>query len=187
LPINSADAYWLKKWLKQQGYSRVKQAKFADTLADYADPDNRRRPAGGEKLSYQAGAKPRDFLLQSCNELWLVTSWSPLLAAQNRLIGHCSLRRSARLNLNSVPLELWQVLWPNTLKKIKAQRQQGKWFASVQNILALEPRLLTVPETYYSYLGGTEFTLQLSQDGAALKIRIQTGRGDNSPYVLKYE
>jgi general secretion pathway protein K len=187
LPINSSSAYWLKKWLKSQDYSRVKQSQFADTLADYADADKIRRAAGGEKLSYQGETGPRDFLLQSCSELWLVTGWDALLNSHTNLLEQCSLRRGARLNLNAVPLSLWQVLWPNTAEKLKTQRQQGHWFRSERDILALEPSLLTVPEDYYSYLGGAGFRLHLLQDGAALKMHIQTGRGANPAFVIKYE
>lgn len=187
IPLNVAKQFWLKRWLQAKGYSHAQQSRYGDTLADYADPDNWSRPAGAELSSYKNGlfTQPANFLLQSCSELWKVMGWQALLLKEPEILSLCSLSRSETLNLNAVPLQLWQVLWPNSAAKIAKQRQQGKWLLSDADTLFVEPALLYVVEDYVSTQGGQQFHVQVNKNGAKVSLEIALGSGLKTPFTLR--
>jgi len=187
LSINSSGQYWLKRWLQKVAYSAAEQAYLGDTLADYADPDNWSRPGGAELASYkdQLFPQPANFLLQGCGELWKLLRWKDVLLQQPEILTLCSLGRSDQLNLNAVPLRLWQVLWPNSAEKIASQRQQGQWLLRETDFLGMEPALLLEIDDYYSTLGGNQFQLQISKSAALTSIRVQRGRGLVAPFTIR--
>lgn len=199
IPINSASQYWLKHWLKTNGYRHSEQVKLADSLADYADPDNVRRPAGAEKGSYASGKSslsgnsnhvvsnnsPRNFLLQACTELWQVANWEALLNNFPSFIEQCNLSRVGTLNLNAVPLSLWANLWPSSVNKVRAYRAQKNWFLSYSDIIALEPSLLSVSDDYYSYLGNRTFRVTVEIGNTSVTFHAERGSGTKRPLILR--
>jgi general secretion pathway protein K len=187
IPINSSGQYWLKRWLQKVGYSVSEQSSFGDTLADYADPDNWRRPGGAEIADYKKrlSPQPANFLLQSCSELWKVNLWAAMLEQHPEMLSVCSLGRSAVLNLNVVPITLWQRYWPNSAAKITNQRLQGIWLQNAEDVLGIEPAFLNERDEYYTTLGGRYFRLKLSLNGAVKRFRVERGGRGLPPIILR--
>jgi general secretion pathway protein K len=187
IPINVSSQYWLRSWLKRIGYTTLEQAKFTDSLADYADPDDWRRPSGAEKTSYKDNVytQPANFLLQSCSELWKVSSWADLIVQHPSILTHCSLDRSDVINLNAIPVSLWQILWPNSAEKIANLRAQGKWLQNGTDLLALEPTLQNEIEYFYSTLGGKQFQIVVTLNGTIMRIRVERGEGQLFPITFR--
>ncbi|ALS99254.1 type II secretion system protein GspK [Lacimicrobium alkaliphilum] len=187
LPINSSFQYWLKLWLQGKGYNDAEQARFADTLADYADGDTWRRPAGAEQHSYQREQlpPPADFLLQQCTELYKVAGWQGLLERHPELVNLCSLRRTPDINLNAMPLALWKTLWPDSADRLAEGRAQGQWFIRYEDAYRIEPALLLEAEENYRPLGGNYFIISVSKGGAQYSTSVQRGRGSIYPFRLR--
>ncbi|MGS2719909.1 hypothetical protein [Paraglaciecola aestuariivivens] len=187
IAINSPDQTWLKRWFKSKGFTLSEQNKMADTLADYADPDNVRRASGAEASQYQNSPhiqQARNFLLQSCNELWRVHSWPYVLNRYSNFINSCSTRRGETLNLNAVPKLLWKVLWPNSFDKVFSNRLKNQWFTAAATIIEVEPSIATVNDDYYSLLGGQRFILRLKMNRESHQYKIRLSEGLNQPYEL---
>jgi general secretion pathway protein K len=199
IAINTSSQYWLKHWLKTNGYRNSEQVKLADSLADYADPDNLRRPAGAEKGNYAPDkssrsdnldkgvqiSQPRNFLLQACSELWQVANWEVMLNRFPTFIEQCSLSRAGTINLNAVPVTLWKNLWPNSADKVRSNRAQNQWFLSYSDILALESSFLSVSDDYYSFLGNRTFVVNVALGNARVTFHAERGVGLNLPIILK--
>jgi general secretion pathway protein K len=187
IPFNTTSQYWLKRWFQKQGFSVAEQAKYVDTLADYLDPDDWRRPAGAEKTEYKEGVftQPANFLLQNCSELWKVFSWAKLIEQHPELLTLCNLSRSDSLNINAIPIALWKIYWPNSLEKVVSQRQQGKWLRYREGILDTEPALLNEVEDYYSPLGGSQFQLEVTSQKYISRLRVERGRGLRPPFTIR--
>jgi general secretion pathway protein K len=193
ISINSAGQYWLNTWLKSKGVNSRARAIYEDGLADYADADNLRRPAGAERGDYlkkavnedHANSLPANFLLQSCNELWSIAGWDVLLTQSPSFISYCSLSRGVSINMNAVPLSLWQSLWPNSAARVAKLREQDNWFLSGSTILAVEPSLLNIPDDYYTYLGGDTFRIRVQINHVITDIRLKRGRSRVNPYTIR--
>jgi general secretion pathway protein K len=187
IPVNSREQYWLKRWLAGYGLSTIKQNRFGDILADYADPDTWRRPSGAEQASYknQQFAAPANFLLQSCSELWKLVDWPTLLQSHPALLQQCSLARGGSVNLNAVPENLWRILWPNSADKVSAQRQLGKWLVSDNDILTIEPALLSIYDDYFSILGGKIHKLRVFKNSEIISWDIEKGSGLAQPFTIR--
>ena len=187
LGINSSGQYWLKKILASYGLSAIEQAGFADVLADYADSDDWRRPLGAESHAYQKvkSPLPRNYLLQSCNELWRLQTWSEWLNKYPDFLRFCGISRGETLNLNVIPVELWRRLWPASANKINEQREQGKWLVSDGEILLLEPTFAQIPEDYYSTLGSQKFLLSIQKGGSKLFVTVAIGNGKSKPILTR--
>jgi general secretion pathway protein K len=187
ISINSAGQFWLKQALASYGLSVVEQATFADILTDYADSDDWRRPAGAESFAYEKNNKPvpRNYLLQSCSELWRLQNWSEWLTGNSDWLTLCNISRSERLNINMVPVELWKKLWPASANKISIQRQQRQWLVSAGDTLLLEPNLGFVPEEYFSTIGGSFFQLLVYKGGFKQFRRVAVGEGKKEPIVIR--
>lgn len=184
LPINSASPYWLKRWLKGKGYSAPEQARFADSLADYADGDQWSRPGGAEVSSYEKAKMPppRNYLLQHCGELALVYGWPPLLAEHPEIISHCSLRRTPTLNINAVPPQLWAALWPESAERLTYNRASGRWFTSFEQAYLVEPGLLLESQDLYSPLGGNRAIIRVYKGSVGIAISVERGQKNTFPY-----
>jgi general secretion pathway protein K len=180
IPFNSSNQLWLKNILKNLGYSRADSARYGDSLADYADADNLRRPAGAEARSdaENTGYFPANFLLQSCNELWLVAGWHTLLDNSPELLQNCSLRREGRMNLNSMPLKLWGSIWPNSVAKIQSLRDNNQWLMMTNEVIKLEPSLLTVQDDFIGFNNGNRFIIGVKLNKSFLNtlVVIQTSK-----------
>jgi hypothetical protein len=159
-----------------------------------------RRPAGAEKSNYgsdesnntisqeyyfESNNVPHNFLLQACTELWKITNWQALLNRFPSFIQQCSLRRSGGLNLNAVPLSLWNNLWPNSVDKVQTNREKSKWFISYSDIIAVEPSILSISEDYYTYIGGRIFRINVELANISVKFRLEQGENTNLPFILK--
>ncbi len=187
LPVNSAFQYWLKRWLQNKGYSNTEQAFLTDRLADYADADDWHRAGGAERRDYERLGKrsPANFLLQQCAELYLVDRWPPVIEKHPAILGHCSLRRSPQLNINAVPLSLWQVLWPASAEKVAAARAAGDWVVHYQDAYKIEPTLLLESEDRYSPLGGDRFVLSVKAPGTDYRLSIERGTKNARPFTQR--
>lgn len=186
IAINSASQFWLKQALASYGLTVVEQAKFADILADYADSDDWRRPAGAESFAYKKANKPvpRNYLLQSCSELFRLELWSDWLAKHSDWLKSCSINRTERLNINSVPLVLWQKLWPDSAQKLVQQREQKHWLLNTDSILALEPSILLFDDVYYSISNGNQFNIAIRKNGVHLEKKIKIGNNKAIPFIF---
>lgn len=187
IAINSAGQFWLKQALASYGLTVVEQATFADILADYADSDDWRRPAGAESFLYKKENRPlpRNYLLQSCSELWRLERWSQWLTEHTNWLKLCSTSRVERLNINAVPADLWQKLWPASANKISLQRLQDHWLINTTDILLFEPNLGFVPEEYFSTLGGNSYRLVVQKDGYKQLRTIIIGTGKKEPALIR--
>lgn len=187
IPINSATQYWLKRYLSATGHDAVQQAYLGDTLADYADSDNWRRPAGAERSSYKGRRfpEPANFLLQSCTELKKLMRWDELLQRDHQLLTFCSLSRSETINLNAMPIALWELFWPNSAKKVFSMRKQGLWLSSESDLFAAEPSLLVEIDDYFSRLGGNQFKIFIKKGAVSSNIKVERGRGLAAPFIIR--
>jgi general secretion pathway protein K len=187
IPFNSSSQYWLKRYLQAAGYDVTAQAYLGDTLADYADPDNWRRPGGAEQASYknQPFSQPANFLLQSCSEMWKVKSWPIMLAQHPDILNLCSLTRTETLNLNAIPIALWKIFWPYSAEKMTTQRQNGQWLLNDADILVVEPSLLLEIEDYFSTMGGNHFQLKITKNAVTTSLRVERGRGELTAFTLR--
>jgi general secretion pathway protein K len=185
--INSRGQFWLKKTLASYGFSVVEQAKFADILADYADRDDWARPAGAESYAYQKINKPipRNYLLQSCAELWRLERWSEWLYQHNEWLEFCSVSRDDTRNINSIPFALWKHLWPASADKVYAQRAAGRWFIRNKDIVLVEPSIAHYQEENYSQLFGNVFILNVSKGRVFYSIRVEIGKVRQHPFVWR--
>lgn len=187
IPINSATQYWLKRYLRATGHDDVQQAYLGDTLADYADADNWRRPAGAELSSYKGRRfhEPANFLLQSCTELKKLMRWDELLQRAPQFLSLCSLSRSETINLNAMPIALWRLFWPNSAKKVESMRKQGFWLSSESDMFAAEPSLLIEIDDYFSRLGGSQFKIFVKKGARSSSIKVERGRGQVAPFTIR--
>jgi general secretion pathway protein K len=187
IPVNSRDQYWLKSWLAGYGLATIKQNRFGDILADYADPDTWRRPSGAEQASYKKPpfSGPANYLLQSCSELWKLPEWSALLQLHPDLLLQCSLARGGSVNLNAVPVVVWRVLWPNSAEKISEQRLLGKWLLNDNDIFLIEPAILAISDDYFAVFGGKINNLMVHKNSEAISWGIETGAGLVRPFTIR--
>jgi len=181
IPINSSTQYWLKKWLSSNGFDYSRKNKLAAIVADYADPDEIRRPGGAE---YEVQG-PGNYLLQSCRELLQLDRWRTLLEQQPDFINNCTLRRTPTLNLNAVPNHLWQDLWPDSAAKISQARETGSWLLQDNDFLQFEPGMLSLDSDLYSRQGGRGFRVNVGTKSASKAVRIQIEHNKNMSYSVR--
>ncbi len=187
IPINSSGQYWLKRWLKAQGYNMAEQAKFADILADYADADDWRRPGGAEKSEYNAKklSEPANFLLQNCSELQQLLLWQELLKQHPEYMGYCSLRRTPSININAIPIRLWQMIWPQSATQLAQRRKNNSWFIYADEVSQIEPSFINESDEMYSPLGGNTFKLIVNLHQQIYNSRVTIGTNLHPPVVFK--
>jgi general secretion pathway protein K len=188
VPFNSSGQFWLKKLLSAYQQSASEQARLADILADYADADNWRRPAGAEGHEYTQLKLPLppNFLLQHCAEVKVMAAWQDFVEVNPEFTAFCSLGRAEVLNLNVIPVSLWEKLWPDSAKTIQKQRQQGRWLVSKTDILATEPSLYLLPEDYFTTLGGAVYQIKVSKEGQTRRFQLSLGTGKLTPFSQRF-
>jgi general secretion pathway protein K len=188
LPINSSGQYWLGLWLENNKFSKIARAKLLNSLTDYADADNDRMPFGSEgNIELTSGGdeySPRNYLLQSCNELALVKHWANLLSEQYLIHELCSLRRGTHININAIPIRLWKGLWPNSAESVENLRAKGEWFANMKDVLVVEPKFYNIRDEYYSVTGGRIFTITTQTLHYRSKITVNLGVGNVRPFEV---
>lgn len=187
IPINSSGQYWLKRWLKAQGYNMAEQAKFADILADYADADDWRRPGGAEKSEYNGKklSEPANFLLQSCTELQQLVGWQEVLKLHPEFMRYCSLRRSAGVNINAIPVSLWQAIWPQSAAQLAKLREKNGWFIHAEEVTQIAPAFINEADEMYSSLGGNTFKLNVNLHQQTYNRSVTIGTNLQFPVVFK--
>ncbi len=181
IPINSSMQYWLKKWLASSGFGYSGQNKLAAIVADYADPDEIRRPGGAEYEIQGTG----NYLLQSCRELLQLDQWRALLAQRTNFLNNCALHRTPTINLNAVPAGLWQNLWPNSAAKISQARETGVWLLQDNDLLQFEPGMLSLDSNLYSRQGGRGFRVNVSTQSVSKAVRIQVEHNRTMSYSTR--
>ncbi|APD87581.1 hypothetical protein BM527_16600 [Alteromonas sp. Mex14] len=186
IPINTSEGLWRKQWLNAYGIDDARISILEDTLIDYADPDEWARAAGAERVTYirERRAPPSNFLLQSCSELMNIFEWDLLLQSKPELIADCSLSRSARVNLNAIPLALWKKIWPNSFEAIKQARATGQWITNESQALSASPDLIRLPPVYLYYKGLHSFIVNVKSGGISVTKKVVTQRGLLPPYKL---
>lgn len=202
LSVNTRGQRWLKKWIQSQNQDALQTNRMLDSLFDYADGDNIQKPAGKDGKNYQ---NIRNYLLQSCSELFLVQHWQAFLTLHSEFLSHCSLQRSSVLNLNQVPLSLWRIFWPTSIDRLIEMRDSGLWFSALSDAYLVEPSIAGLSEQHLSTLGGQQFSVTVSYPitnsqlqnesdlGRAKESKlknqivhlINVGSGNNPPIVIK--
>ena len=187
IPVNNPNQTWLKRWLSAQGNDLSATNRLADTLYDYADADNWKRPAGAEVTDYTDAnlAAPSNFLLQSCPELHAVLGWSELIKRRPEVLSQCSLSRLSYLNINAVPVSLWQKLWPDSSQQLMQMRLEGNWFTYPEDVFSIEPAMIGMPEVYYVVLGGDIIIAHVNVGKAEYMQRVQVGTDQQPPFIVK--
>jgi len=184
IPINTSEGLWRKLWLNAYGIDDTRISILEDTLIDYADPDEWSRAAGAEHGTYtrDGRAPPSNYLLQSCSELLNIFQWDVLLQQNPELIADCSLSRSARVNLNAIPLALWKKIWPDSFDAIKQARANKQWITNESQALSASPNLIRLPPVYLYYRGLHSFIINVESDSTSTMKKIVTQRGLLPPY-----
>lgn len=175
IPFNSAQMYWLKHALDNIGLSNTRQNQLIDTLVDYLDRDNWQEPLGDELASH------RNFLLQNCLQLHELKYWND--DALQDLNTMCSVSRWPAININTLPLPLWEMLWPQSAQAVRVQRANNQWFLNESMLAAIEPEILNHPPEYLQYLGGTRFIIIVSKHDTSLIREVEIGIGENIPFT----
>jgi len=168
IPINSANQYWLKRWLSAHKYTPAEQNRLAAVLADYLDGDDRQRPGGHEEPLNSPG----NYLAQSCKELRRIDEWKIVLEEYSNFLDVCGLDRNPALNLNSVPKALWQRLWPNSTDQVSAARGRGEWITRDTPASQFEPTMINIREDLQARLGGTAHIVRVWGRYSSMSVRI---------------
>ena len=185
IPINSSSSFWLRRWLAKQGLSAVTQSGYIDKLADYADGDTWQRPGGAEQFAYKNHqfTDIPNYLLQQCTEVQQVLGYGELIKTTPSLLSQCSLRRTGSININAIPLSLWNILWPGSTEKVKERRENNRWFVRQDDARAVEPEFLNIPEEWYSTLVATGFVVKVELNGQIQKLSVTRGNGLAMPLI----
>ncbi|WP_207610893.1 hypothetical protein [Alteromonas sp. 5E99-2] len=187
LPLNSSFPYWLTKWLEQKSVSYANQSALIQGVADWADEDDWRRPAGAEASLYTKNSltAPTNYLFQHCGELNKVLAWRNQPALIDAFLPYCTVRRTSNLSLNSIPLSLWALLFPNSAVKIASERAQANWLTTRNVAINIEPSLRTISEDYYSLLGGDSTIISVENNSEAIRFEVEVNKGQLPPYTLR--
>jgi len=184
IPVNTSEGVWRKLWLNAYGLNDAYISILEDTLIDYADPDEWSRAAGAEHATYirEGRTPPSNYLLQSCSELMNIFQWRTLLQNNPNMAADCSLSRSARVNLNAIPLRLWKTIWPNSYDAILQARAAGQWITNESQALSASPNLIRLPPVYLYFKGLHSFIINVESDGVSSTTKIVNQRGLLPPF-----
>ena len=187
LPLNSSFPYWLTKWLEQKSVSYANQSVLIQGVADWADEDDWRRPAGAEVNLYTKENLPipTNYLFQHCGELNNVMAWRNQPVLTEDFLPYCTVRRTSRLSLNSIPVSLWALLFPNSIAKIESERAQAKWITTRNAGINIEPSLRTISEDYYSLLGGDSTIIWVKNNSESIRLEVEINNGQLPPYTIR--
>lgn len=187
IPINASSQFWLKSWLIAQNVDYFDSIKYAESLADYADPDDWIRPAGAERRTYQLNdlPAPSNFLLQNCSEIHNVYSWHNEAELTRSLVNHCSIRRSNGLNLNAAPAALLTQLWPEKANNVIKKRQHGQWLLDSSEATIALGNLSGISEEYLEFIPSSNYTISLKIEHLKISDNIDIGRGNQVPFSIR--
>ncbi|MDC8833010.1 type II secretion system protein GspK [Alteromonas gilva] len=185
IPVNSSAQNWLNRWLYSTGMDNYTAARYTDALADYADPDDWSRPAGGERRSYlnRGMAPPTNFLLQHCGELYDILHWHDNPDLVSQLQPFCGLRRSASVNLNAIPAPLLHQLWPNLADQILAERANGEWILGHSQAQLKFNDISGMTDDFIRFIAGSRFKIQIKTGSHVEATELTTGTKLLPPYT----
>lgn len=186
--LNDSSHFWLRKWLSALGKNEFEINKLIHKLHDYADEDDWAMPSGAESFAYRKKQlpPPTQFLLQSCSELFHVIDWPDLLDANasERVPMQCSLLRTPALNINALPLQLWQILWPATKKTVAQNRRNSVWIYN-ESMLGESLFEQTIPSENIAYYPGSSFIVTIFTEHYVKSTQLDRGNGAAQPLVRK--
>jgi general secretion pathway protein K len=190
ISINSPEQFWLQRYLNEQGLNRLAVQTLLDSLADFADENDSRRGAGAESFAYnsamaQASAVrlPRNYLLQSCAELFLIKGWNEREALIKQVLPICSTGRRAMLNINSMPEPLLKTLFKQSAVQIWQNREMGQWLVTENNLANTIPSISNFDPNTYSVLGGRRYEINAGKT-ALLKRHVTIYQGALPPFKV---
>jgi general secretion pathway protein K len=203
IPFNSADQFWLVRFLQANGVTGIEQKKMLDRLYDYADANRRSKALGFEPPLSERGqlttfdtlqlkAAHPNYLLQNCSEIKRLFSTGQKNALENAP-DFCSLGRGSAINLNSMPRALFELLFPNSAKDIfqaeyqttseplSQSVQTRQWMMSEQAAINTIPELINIPDDYYNLLFHDYFILTIGIGSYTKVAKIKLGVGEIPP------
>ena len=188
IPINTPNSFWLKHWLKGYGISSYEQNKLVDRLIDYADEDDWTRPVGAEAFDYQQHSKsgPTNFLFQVCSELLNVDLWENYIFQHGIDLNHCSLSRSASININAMPLELIHLLWNGKYDNIYLDRASGIWLKDSGQVANSILSLNGTSDDFYTTLSSKRFIVAARANSLRETAELIIGSGEARP-IIRYK
>ncbi len=180
--INSATQYWLDKFLQGLNINPISRRQLLDEIVDYADEDNWTKPYGRERSQDYF---PENYLLQDCSELNRMPAWRANMTILEQLKSLCFPSRISSINVNAIPLDLWAVFWPESVSKLRQMRNDGRWFLSVSDAVAVEPSLLSVQEELLAVIGNQDYVINVNSEMADSKLHVTVGRGSAPPIIFR--
>lgn len=181
--INSREQIWLKKWLETTKLTALEINRLLDSLADYADEDDDVRAAGTER---DPEFPSQNYLLQRCEQLFAIKYWQEFLLQYPEFLADCSIRRTASVDVNTLPLNLWKRLMPASYTRISEQRGRGVWFSRSEDALFIEPSLQNISDDYFSIKGEEGYTLTVKRNNYVIITYIERGKGGSVPILQIY-
>jgi len=178
--INSRDQIWIRKWLETTDLSMLAVNQLLDSLADYADENDDLRAAGAER---DQDYPPLNYLLQRCEQLYSVKHWGLFLAKHPAFLADCSTRRTASLNVNTMPVALWNRLMPTSVDKLNEQRNAGVWFARSQDAVFVEPSLQNISDEYFAVKGEEGYRITVRRNNTVVTHSLEIGTGGGQPVI----
>lgn len=176
--INSREQIWLRKWLESTQLSELEMNRLLDSLADYADENDDIRAAGTELDSKYPS---QNYLLQRCEQLYSIKYWNTFLSNYPQFLSHCSTRRTASVDVNTLPLSLWKRLMPLSYGKILEQRNQGTWFSRSEDAIFIESSLQNISDDYFSTKGDEGYTITVKRNNYLIVRHVERGKGGGLP------
>ncbi|WP_338518900.1 hypothetical protein [Alteromonas gracilis] len=189
IPINSAEQFWLKKWLKGYGVDNFTAQKLADSLADFADEDNWTRPSGAETFSYNRNnyAPPTNFLMQTCSELYSVMHWNDAIKQYKLDLSECSVSRSGIININAINENLIKRLLSDSGLERAKVREANRWIINAQEASLTISSLTGVDDNRFTVTAKSQFIIEVSGLYSTQKVALTIGLGSITPitYALR--
>lgn len=186
IPINSAEQFWLKKWLKGYGIDQFTTQKLADALADYADEDDWARPSGAETFSYKQNnhAPPPNFLMQTCSELYSVMHWYDAIEQYELDLSECSVSRSGIINVNAIHENLIKRLLSDSGHQRAKVRETSKWIMNTHEASLAISSLTGVDDNRFTVTAKNQFIIEVSGIYSTQKVALTIGLGSIKPIIL---
>lgn len=187
LPINTSFPFWLERWLQANGVSYLESNALLQGIADWADENDWRRPAGAEAQLYRQNElpEPTNYLFQHCGEVSDVLPWKQKQSLDDAFQQHCSTRRTSTLNLNSIPASLWQILFPNSAQKVLLARAQGHWITNYGAAINTEPSLQSISDQNYTLIGGSSTLISVKGTNTISLLEVEIKKGKLPPFTTR--
>ena len=113
----------------------VERRQLSAILVDYLDGDNVSRPNGREERGSILA-----IIWRRPGELARIEEWNEVIERNARLVSQCS-STIAKLNINAVPADLWQLFWPQSLESVLRAEIGVSGLFEMQIVLGLSLRV----------------------------------------------